>query len=122
MKTFLWRVLPLLLAILLGSILSWVSIYAFWFGVWTFHNVAAARACDWLGSILLLPAREVFVQFGADQTALFFDPVSYSVANGLLIGVVGSICIRAAWGWRRRGVEKGAEAQRAVTGAGRREG
>lgn len=90
---FLRRTLPLLLAILLGSILSWMSIYAFWFGVWIFHNVAAARACDAAGRVLLIPVRLVFTQLGGDQTAIFFDPISYSVTNGLILGVAASLIL-----------------------------
>jgi hypothetical protein len=78
---------PLLFCIEAGTALSWVSIYAFWFGVWTFHSVPAARACDALGSFLLLPAKWVFELVGGDQSSIFFDPVSYSGTNGLILGV-----------------------------------
>jgi hypothetical protein len=87
-KTFLTRTLPLLLCIAAGTALSWVSIYAFWFAVWTFHSVPAARACDALGSFLLLPAKWVFELLGGDQSSIFFDPSSYSGTNGLILGLL----------------------------------
>lgn len=87
MKTLLTRILPLLLCILVGAAASWVSVYAFWFAVWTFHSVAAARACDALGAALLTPATLVFRWMGADQSAIFFDPISFSGTNGLILGV-----------------------------------
>ena len=79
---------PLLFCIEVGTALSWVSLYAFWFGVWTFHSVPAARACDALGSFILLPAKWVFVLAGGDQTAKFFDPISYFGTNGLILGIL----------------------------------
>lgn len=101
MKTLLPRILPLLLAIILGSVLSWIAIYAFWFGIWTFHNVAAARACGAAGVFLLLPARLVFTQLGGDQTAVFSNPVAYSVANGLVLGVAAHEMAYRFRAWRR---------------------
>jgi len=87
-----WKVrslaVPLLLCIEVGTMLSWVSIYAFWFGVWIFHSVPAARACDLLGSFILLPAKWVFELLGGDQSSIFFDPVSYSGTNGLILGIL----------------------------------
>jgi hypothetical protein len=81
-------VVPLLFCIEAGMALSWVSIYAFWFGVWTFHSVPAARACDALGSAILLPAKWVFELVGGDQSSIYFDPVAYSGTNGLILGIV----------------------------------
>jgi hypothetical protein len=66
---------------------SWVSIYAFWFGVWTFHTVPAARFCDALGNFILLPAHWFFELVGGDQSTIFVDPKSFSEINGLIIGV-----------------------------------
>ena len=78
-------------------ILSWVSIYAFWFAVWTFHSVPAARACDAVGSFILTPARAVFRLAGADQTEIFFDPISFSGTNGLILGVLSYAAFRSIW-------------------------
>ncbi len=75
--------------------MSWVSIYAFWFGVWIFHTVPAARASDAVGKILLLPARSVFAALGGDQTAIFYDPVSFAGTNGLILGVFVYCLFRA---------------------------
>jgi hypothetical protein len=86
-KTFLNRILPLLLFIAAGMVLSWLSIYAFWFGVWTFHTVPAARFCDAVGSVILRPAHWVFEFLGGDQSTIFVDPKSFSETNGLIIGV-----------------------------------
>ena len=88
MKTFLNRTLPLLLCIVLGTALSWVSIYSFWFAVWTFHSVPAARFCDAVGSFILFPARCVFNLVGGDQSTIFFDPTSFSGTNGLILGIL----------------------------------
>jgi hypothetical protein len=87
-KTLLHRVLPLLFCILVGMVVSWVSIYAFWFGVWTFHTVPAARFCDAVGNFILQPAHLVFNLMGGDQSTLFLDPTSFSETNGLIIGVI----------------------------------
>ena len=100
MKTFLTRTLPLLLCIVAGTALSWFSIYAFWFAVWTFHSVPAARACDAVGGFLLLPARYVFEWMGGDQTTIFFDPTSYSETNGLILGILFYSLFRAIWNRR----------------------
>ena len=67
---------------------SWVSIYAFWFGVWMFHTVPAARFCDALGQFILQPAHWVFELLGGDQSTIFVDPKSFSETNGLIIGVL----------------------------------
>jgi hypothetical protein len=67
---------------------SWCSIYAFWFGVWTFHTVPAARFCDAVGNFILQPAHWVFNLLGGDQSTLFLDPISFSETNGVIIGVL----------------------------------
>ena len=103
MKTFLTRTLPLLLCIAVGTALSWVSIYAFWFAVWIFHTVPAARACDAVGSFLLLPAKWVFELLGGDQSSIFFDPTSYSGTNGLILGILFYCGFRALWNRREAG-------------------
>jgi hypothetical protein len=94
-KTFLNRTLPLLLCIVLGVALSWVSIYSFWFAVWTFHSVPAARFCDAVGSFILLPARWLFELVGGDQSSIFFDPISFSGTNGLILGILFYSVFRA---------------------------
>ncbi len=88
MKTFLNRVIPLLLSITLGMALSWVSIYAFWFGVWTFHTLPAARAFDAVGSFILQPAHWIYQLAGVDQSSIFLDPSLFAKINGLIIGVI----------------------------------
>jgi hypothetical protein len=92
----------------MGTALSWVSIYAFWFAVWTFHSVPAARACDALGSFILFPAKSVFELVGGDQTAIFFDPTSYSGTNGLILGILFYCLFRAVLSWRedRKGIDR----------------
>lgn len=77
--------------------MSWVSVYAWWFAVWTFHSVPAARACDAIGSSLLFPARWIFELMGADQSAIFFDPISFSGTNGLILGILLYSLFRALW-------------------------
>ncbi len=88
MKTFLTRTLPLLCSIFVGTALSWVCIYAFWFAVWTFHTVPAARFCDAVGNILLTPGRLIFELSGGDQSSIFFDPITFAGTNGLVLGLV----------------------------------
>ncbi len=82
------RCVPLLLCIEIGAAISWVSIYSFWFAIWTFHSVPAARAFDAVGSILLSPARWTFEGLGGDQSAIFFDPESFAGTNGLILGIL----------------------------------
>lgn len=96
-KTFLTRTLPLLLCIATGALLSWVSIYAFWFAVWTFHSVPAARVCAAVGDFLLFPARWISEATGGDQTAVFYDPISFSGTNGLVLGILFYCVFRAIW-------------------------
>lgn len=106
MKTFLTRTLPLLLCIAVGTVLSWVSIYAFWFAVWIFHSVPAARAADAIGSVILFPARWIFELAGADQSSIFYDPNSFSGTNGLVVGIILYCIFRGVLAWResRKGV------------------
>ncbi len=94
-KTFLTRTLPLLLCIAFGTALSWVSVYAFWFAVWTFHSVPVARAADAVGSFILFPARWVYELSGGDQSSIFFDPTSFSGTNGLIVGMIFYSLFRA---------------------------
>ena len=96
MKTLLTRILPLLLCILVGAVISWISFYAFWFGVWIFHTVPAARACNALGTFILWPARHLFSLLGADQSTIFADPISFSGSNGLILGILLYAIFRAA--------------------------
>jgi hypothetical protein len=110
-KTFLTRTLPLLVCIAAGILLSWVSIYAFWFAVWTFHSVPVARAIDAVGSFLLWPARWVTEWVGGDQTSVFFDPVSFAGTNGLILGILFYCVFRAIWK-RRAAVDHGQPAVR----------
>lgn len=84
----------------MGTVLSWVSIYAFWFAVWIFHSVPAARAADAVGSFILLPARWIFELLGGDQSAIFFDPTSFSGTNGLIVGILLYCIFRGLLGRR----------------------
>ena len=88
--------------------MSWVSIYSFWFAVWTFHSAPAARACGSVGSLLLLPARWVSEMTGGDQTTVFFFPIWFSATNGLILGILFYSGFRAIWERReaRRGVKQ----------------
>jgi len=95
-KTLSGRIIPLLLCIVVGTVVSWVSIYAFWFAVWTFHSVAAARAADAVGSFILYPGRWIFELLGGDQSAIFYDPISFSGTNGLVVGIVLYCVFRGA--------------------------
>ncbi len=106
MKTFLTRALPLLLCIAVGAALSWSSVYAFWFAARTLHSVPALRACDAVGSILLLPAKYIFELLGGDQTTIFFVPTAYWGTNGLVLGIL-FYCVF-------RGVLRGREAKNLV--------
>jgi hypothetical protein len=71
-----------------GTAISWASIYAFWFGVWTFHSVPAARLCDSVGNFILQPAHWFSEFMGGDQSTIFVDPTSFSGTNGLIIGLL----------------------------------
>ncbi|HEX4085051.1 MAG TPA: hypothetical protein VHY22_09080 [Chthoniobacteraceae bacterium] len=105
MKTLLTRVIPLLLCILTGFVVSWVAIYAFWFGVWIFHTVPAARAFDAVGRIILTPARLIYRAAGGDQSTPLFDPISYVGTNGLFLGIVFYSIFRNLYGrWERNRV------------------
>ena len=103
MNTFLTRTLPLLLCILVGTVLSWVSIYIFFFAVWTFHSLPVARFADAAGNLLLFPARQIFAFLGGDQSTLFYDPISFSGTNGLIIGILLYVAFRAIWTRRENG-------------------
>jgi len=118
-KTFLTRTLPLLLSIVVGTALSWVSIYLYWFGMWTFHSIPAARACGALGTFLLLPARWIFEMMGGDQTTVFYDPTSFSGANGLVLGILFYAVFGHFWKRREKSANvKAAEPQRQAAKAG----
>jgi hypothetical protein len=96
-KTLLNRVLPLLLCIAFGAALSWVSIYVYWFAIWTFHSVPIANACGALADFVLLPARWVNELQGFDQTAVFDHPNSYAADNGLVLGIIFYSIFRISW-------------------------
>jgi hypothetical protein len=98
-KNFQTRTLPLIICILVGMALSWVSIYSFWFGVWIFHSVPAARACDAVGSFLLKPGHWIFDRLG-DQSSSFMDPVSFTGINGLLLGLAMYAVYLGTWNRR----------------------
>ena len=76
--------------------LSWMAVYAFWFGVWLFDSVPAARACDAIGKVFLLPAWCFLWLAGGfnNPQAPLFDPVQYAMTNGALAGTVAYACCR----------------------------
>jgi hypothetical protein len=86
----------LLVFIVVAFGLSWLSIYAFWFAAYGFHSVLAVRACEFIGSVVLLPVRVVFWSFGDffDQSAPLTDPISYAGVNGVLLGAISYSCCR----------------------------
>lgn len=100
MNTLLTRVIPLLLLVLVGTLISWMAFYAWWFGVWIFHSVPAARTCVAVGDFILLPARHVFGFAGGDQSTIFADPFSFSGTNGLVLGMIMYILLRSVIHWR----------------------
>jgi hypothetical protein len=110
-KTLRTRALPLLACILVGTALSWVSIYVFWFAIWTFHSVPVARGFDAVGSLLLLPARYVFAWAGGDQSTIFYQPIPFSGTNGLILGVLFYCVFRAVW-MREGAVNSGSSIRR----------
>jgi len=77
-------------------VLSWLSVYAFWFAAYGFHSVPAVRSCESVASIVLLPVRIVFWLFGDffDQTAPLTDPMSYAALNAVLLGSLLYSCCR----------------------------
>ena len=95
MKTLFGRIIPLLLSIVVGTVLSWVSIYAFWFAIWTFHNVAAAQAAGAVGDFVLRPAVWIFEWLGWGLTAIFDDPIVFAGTNGLVVGILIYCVFRA---------------------------
>jgi len=96
MRQFLKYSLALISCIALASLMSYAAFYAFWFGVWCFHSVPAARACDMAGSIFLTPARLVYYGLGGlvDQTTALADPISYCTTNGIFFGTLLYACLR----------------------------
>lgn len=91
---------PVIFCVELGTSVSWVSIYMFCFAVWVFHSVPAVRACEAMGNFLLLPARGIFELTGADQSAIFFDPISFAGTNGLILGLLFYAAFRMIWNRR----------------------
>lgn len=86
----------LLLSIAFGSALSYASFYGFYFGARIFHSVPVARACDAAGALLLTPARLIYLGTGGllDQSAPFAAPITYSVTNGIFLGLLIYACLR----------------------------
>jgi len=82
------RFAALLAFLVVSFALSWLSVYAFWFAAYGFHSVPAVRACETVGSFVLIPVRVVFWLVGDffDQTAPLTDPTSYAALNGVLLG------------------------------------
>lgn len=77
-------------------ILSWFSVFAFWYAAFAFHSVPAIRFCEAVGSIILIPVRIIFWAFGDffDQTAPLTDPKSYAALNAVLLGTLIYSCCR----------------------------
>lgn len=97
LKTTARHVASLLAFIIFGLGLSWGAVYGFWFAPQLFHSVRAVRACEWLGSVILIPVRILFwlISDTFDQTTPLTDPLFYSAVNGVLLGIIGhGICRR----------------------------
>jgi hypothetical protein len=77
-------------------VLSWLSVYAFWYAAFAFHSVPILRFCETVGSIILIPVRVVFWAFSGffDQTAPLTDPSSYAALNAVLLGSGVYSCCR----------------------------
>lgn len=86
---------------MVGTGLSWVSIYIFYFAA-CFHSVPVLRACDALGAFLLTPARYIFEALGADQSTMFYQPNSFAGTNGLILGILLYTFFRAIWSHREK--------------------
>lgn len=92
----------LFLLIGLCSGLSWLAVYGFWVGARLFHSVALARGCDAAGRIFLYPATGfLWLLGGFNNSELpLFEPFSYAVINGALIGIAVYVCYRKVRGSR----------------------
>jgi hypothetical protein len=77
-------------------VLSWLSVYAYWYAAFLFKSVVILRICEVAGSIILIPVRVVFWAFGDffDQTAPLTDPTSYAALNAVLLGTIIYSCCR----------------------------
>jgi hypothetical protein len=77
-------------------VLSWFSVFAFWYAAFAFHSVPAVRFCEAIGSTILIPVRVVFWMAGDffDQTAPLTDPKSYAALNAVLLGSLIYSCCR----------------------------
>lgn len=77
-------------------VLSWCSVYSFWIGARVFGSVAAIRAGDAIGSVILLPARLLLGLAGGlvSQTTHLTDPVLYAAINAVLLGILAYACFR----------------------------
>ena len=80
----------LLTFILAGFLLSWASVYSYWFSAHLFHSVRMVRVCDSISTVILTPVRVAFWCFGDlfDQSAPLSDPMSYAALNGVLLGTI----------------------------------
>jgi hypothetical protein len=95
-KNFLKYLIAVLLCIAFASILSYFAFYSFLFAARWFHSVPLARACDSVGSVVLLPARVLFFCFGSftDQSMPLSEPVTYAMTNGTFLGILIYVSIR----------------------------
>jgi hypothetical protein len=104
-KDAFWYAASLLAFIFTAFVLSWFSVFAFWFAAYAFHSVPAVRLCEAIGSVILLPVRVVFQAFSGffDQTAPLTDPTSYAALNGVLLGALAYGCCRRFLFGKREG-------------------
>ena len=76
--------------IAVSFVLSWCAVYSFWIAARVFHSVAAVRAGDAIGSVILLPARTLLQFSGGilDQFTLLTDPLLYAQINAAVLGIL----------------------------------
>ena len=89
-------IVTLFLFIGFAFLLSWCAVYSFWIGAFTFRSVAAVRAGDTIGSVILFPAHFVLGLAGGllNQMTLLTNPVLYASINAALLGITGYACFR----------------------------
>lgn len=104
MKDSLKYAAALLLFVLAAFLLSWLSVYSFWFGARVFHSVSAIRAGDAIGSVVLLPVRTLLRLTGGilDEMTLLTNPELYASINGALLGFL-AYSIGRRWIFRAKG-------------------
>ncbi len=77
-------------------VLSHLAFYSYWYSAWLFHSVAAVRASEAAGAVVLYPAHLVFSSFGGlfDQSTPDSDPLNYLMINAVVLGSIFYACLR----------------------------